>query len=136
MKKCHFEETTEQVYICPDLENKDYLPLKIRSDNMNITIDPPSYDNGSINRNLKIIHLDEDEEGLIKSYGDFDYYLKDIDGITYAVIVNCTNIEENFTINAIGNYPTLIGENAFKGNTKIKSLTLGDNIIGIEISNK
>ena len=100
--------------------------------NMNITIDPPSYDNGSINRNLKIIHLDEDEEGLIKSYGDFDYYLKDIDGITYAVIVNCTNIEENFTINAIGNYPTLIGENAFKGNTKIKSLTLGDNIIGIE----
>ena len=100
--------------------------------NINITIDPPSYDNGSINRNLKIIHLNEDEEGLIKSYGDFDYYLKDIDGIAHAVIVNCCNIEENFSINAIGNYPTLIGENAFKGNTKIKNLTLGDNVIGIE----
>ena len=100
--------------------------------NINITIDPPSYDNGSINRNLKIIHLNEDEEGLIKSYGDFDYYLKDKDGITYAVIVNCCNIEENFSINKIGNYPTLIGENAFKGNTKIKNLTLGDNVIGIE----
>ena len=100
--------------------------------NMNITIDPPSFDNGSINRNLKIIHLNENEEGLIKSYGDFDYYLKDIDGITHAIIVNCTNIEENFTINAIGNYPTLIGENAFKGNRKIKNLTLKDNVIGIE----
>ena len=67
MKKCHFEETPEQVYICPDLENKDYLPLKIRSDNMNITIE---VDN--VNRFFNFYTTD----GIANIYfHDYDYII-------------------------------------------------------------
>ena len=36
---CHLEENLVKEFICEDLKNKDYLPLKLRNDNMNITLE-------------------------------------------------------------------------------------------------
>ena len=38
-KNCHLEENLVKEFICEDLKNKDYLPLKLRNDNMNITLE-------------------------------------------------------------------------------------------------
>ena len=38
-KNCHLEENLVKKFICEDLKNKDYLPLKLRNDNMNITLE-------------------------------------------------------------------------------------------------
>ena len=39
IKNCYLKEMIFPEFICDDLKNKDYIPLKLRSDNMNITLE-------------------------------------------------------------------------------------------------
>jgi len=39
IKNCHLEKNFVHEFICEELKNKDYIPLKLRNDNMNITLE-------------------------------------------------------------------------------------------------
>ena len=68
IKNCHMEDNFVPEFACEDLKNKDYMPIKLRNDNMNITLEVDRKnrfsDNSSISNGITNI-----------IFHDFDYFI-------------------------------------------------------------
>ena len=90
-----------------------------------------SYYNGYAGYYAKYIHTSNEEPVIIQD-GDISYEIQNDSGTPKAVIVDVDTNSENIVINAIEGYDTVIAENAFKNNTNVKTITLGEGVTEIK----
>lgn len=97
----------------------------------NISLTLGYNDNGGVATYAKIIHTEPTDSQLI--VGDkYDYYIQNVNGIDYAVIVSYRDKSSDLVIDKVENYPTIIGPRVFQDRDDLESVTLNDGIISVE----
>lgn len=97
----------------------------------NISLTLGYNNNGGVATYAKIIHTEPTDSQLI--VGDkYDYYIQNVNGIDYAVIVSYRDKSSDLVIDKVENYPTIIGPRVFQDRDDLESVTLNDGIISVE----
>lgn len=97
----------------------------------NISLTLGYNNNGGVATYAKIIHTEPTSSQLI--VGDkYDYYIQNVNGVDYAVIVSYRDKSSDLVIDKVENYPTIIGPRVFQDRDDLESVTLNDGIISVE----
>lgn len=79
--------------------------------------------------NIKEIITNKDEEGNVKTVGDFKFFINTEEN--YAELIAYLGNDKEITIPKIADYPIVIGSYIFKGNNLLEKVTFNENIIKI-----